>query len=178
LKCLYYHFEAKLLSVTGFQFKHRAMAPKKASKKNEDQPEGDIISDTTASGVHSVKSWTGISEKLEDELKYAATDSENHLRDISETELHKVAARPRLVSYTDMIGWALEKVDIPTRSILNEKGAVIGSFRPEHIQVMYKLSPNYRHTFNSEFVAEFQRKECIEAGQEDGQEMKTSLGMI
>jgi hypothetical protein len=141
------------------------MAPKKASKKNEEQPEGDIISDTTASGVHSVKSWNGISEKLEDELKYAATDSENHLRDIAETELHKVAARPRLVSYTDMIAWALDKVDVPTRSILNEQGAVIGSFRPEHIQVMYKLSPNYRHTFNSEFVAAFQRKECIEGGQ-------------
>jgi hypothetical protein len=104
-------------------------------------------------------------EKLEDELKYAATDSENHLRDIAESELHKVVARPRLVSYTDMIGWALDKVDIPTRSILNEQGAVIGSFRPEHIQVMYKLSPNYRHTFNSEFLAEFQRKECIEVGQ-------------
>ena len=59
------------------------MAPKKASKKNEDQPEGDIISVTTASGVHSVKSWTGISEKLEDELKYADPD----LEIISETLL-------------------------------------------------------------------------------------------
>ena len=134
------------------------MAPKKAPKKNEDQQEGDIISDTTASGVHSVKSWTGIFEKLEDELKYADSDSENHLRDIAESELHKVTACPRLVSYTDMISWALDKVDIPTRSILNEQGAVIGSFRPKHIQVMYKLSPNYRHTFNSKFVAEFQRK--------------------
>jgi hypothetical protein len=141
------------------------MAPKKAPKKNEDQPEGDIISDTTASGVHSVKSWTGISEKLEDELKYADPDSENHLRDIAESELHKVVARPRLVTYTDMICWALDRVDIPTRSILNEQGAVVGSFRPEHIQVMYKLSPNYKHTFNAEFLAEFQRKECVEAGQ-------------
>jgi hypothetical protein len=79
------------------------MAPKKASKKNEEQPKGDIISDTTTSGVHSVKSWNGIFEILEDELKYVVTDSDNHLRDITETELHKVAARPRLVSYTDMI---------------------------------------------------------------------------
>jgi hypothetical protein len=103
LKRLFYHFKAKSLSVTGFQVKHRTMAPKKASKKNEDQPEGDIISDTTASGVHSVKSWTESPKKMEDELKYAATDSENHLRDIAESELHKVVARPRLVSYTDMI---------------------------------------------------------------------------
>jgi hypothetical protein len=140
------------------------MAPKKAPKKNEDQPEGDIISDITASGVHSVKSWTGISEKLEDELKYADPDSENHLRDIAESELHKVVARPRLVTYTNMICWALNRVEISTRSILNEQGSVVGSFRPEHIQVMYKLSPNYRHTFNDEFVVEFQRKECVEGG--------------
>ena len=30
---------------------------------------------------------------------------------------------------------------------------------------MYKLLPNYKHTFNAEFLAEFQRKECVEAGQ-------------
>jgi hypothetical protein len=30
---------------------------------------------------------------------------------------------------------------------------------------MYKLSLNYKHTFNAEFLAEFQRKECIEADQ-------------
>jgi hypothetical protein len=64
-----------------------------------------------------------------------------------------------------MITWALDKVDVQTISILNEQGAVIGSFRPEHIQVMYKLSPNYRHTYNTEFVAAFQRKECVEGGQ-------------
>jgi hypothetical protein len=62
-----------------------------------------------------------------------------------------------------MIKWALEKIDIPTRSILNNQGVVVGSFRPEHIQVMYKLSPNPKYTFNAEFLAEFQRKECTEA---------------
>jgi hypothetical protein len=65
-----------------------------------------------------------------------------------------------------MISWALDKVDIPTRSILNDQGVIVGSFRPEHIQVMYKLSLNPKHTFNAEFLAEFQRKECIEADQD------------
>jgi hypothetical protein len=49
------------------------------------------------------------------------------------------------------------------RSILNDERVIVGSFKPEHIQVMYKLSPNPKHTFNAEFLAEFQRKECIEA---------------
>jgi hypothetical protein len=67
------------------------------------------------------------------------------------------------MAHNDMIKWALEKIDIPTRSILNDQGVVVGSFRPEHIQLMYKLSPNPKYTFNAEFLAEFQRKECTEA---------------
>ena len=125
------------------------MAPKKAPKKNEDTQEGDIISDTTPHAINSIKSWTRIFELLEYKLKNVDPDSENHLWDIVESKLHKVVARPRLVAYTDMIGWALDKVDIPTRSIQNEQGAIVGSFRPEHIQVMYKLSPNHKNTFNA-----------------------------
>jgi hypothetical protein len=142
------------------------MAPKKASKKTEELPENDSISDTTAAGViHNIKSWATIANKMEEELKYSDDDEENHLRDIAVTGLHKVVARPRLFSYTDMVIWALDKVDVPTRSILNEQGKVIGSFRPEHIQVMYKLSPIHKHTLNSEFLAAFQQKECVEGGQ-------------
>jgi hypothetical protein len=142
------------------------MAPKKASKKTEELPENDSISDTTAAGViHNVKSWATIANKMEEELSYSDDDEENHLRDIAVTGLHKVVARPRLFSYTDMVIWALDKVDVPTRSILNEQGKVIGSFRPEHIQVMYKLSPIHKHTLNSEFLAAFQQKECVEGGQ-------------
>jgi hypothetical protein len=142
------------------------MAPKKAPKKGEEQPEGDIISDTTAAGViHNIKSWATIADKMEGELSYSDDDGENYLRNIASTGLHKAAARPKLVSYTDMVVWALDKVDVPTRSILNEQGEVAGSFRPEHIQVMYKLSPNHKHTLNSEFLAAFQQKECYEGGQ-------------
>jgi hypothetical protein len=142
------------------------MAPKKAPKKGEEQPEGDIISDTTAAGViHNIKSWATIADKMEGELSYSDDDGENYLRNIANTGLHKAAARPKLVSYTDMVIWALDKVDVPTRSILNEQGEVAGSFRPEHIQVMYKLSPNHKHTLNSEFLAAFQQKECYEGGQ-------------
>jgi hypothetical protein len=44
------------------------MAPKKASKKGEEQPESDIISDTTAVGViHDIKSWAKIADKMEED---------------------------------------------------------------------------------------------------------------
>jgi hypothetical protein len=80
------------------------MVPKEASKKAEEQPEGDIISDTIVAGVvHKLKSRAAIAEKMEEELSYTDNGTDNHLRDIAEAGLHKVVARPRLVSYTDMI---------------------------------------------------------------------------
>jgi hypothetical protein len=146
------------------------MAPKKAPKKSEDtdemhNPEGDTIFDTTPHAINSIKSWREIYELLDYEIKNSPSDSENHLRDIVESELHKITARPRLMAYNDMINWALEKVDISTRSILNDQAVVVGSFKPEHIQVMYKLSPNPEYIYNAEFTAEFQRKECTKADQ-------------
>jgi len=102
---------------------------------------------------------------LDYEIKNSLNDSKNHLQDIAESELHKIATCSWLMAYNDMISWALDKVDIPTGSILNDQGAIIGSFRPEHIQVMYKLSPNPNFIYNVEFIVEFQRKECTEADQ-------------
>jgi hypothetical protein len=69
------------------------------------------------------------------------------------------------MEYNDMINWALEKVDILTRSILNDEAVVVSSFKPDHIQVMYKLSPNPKYIYNAKFTAEFQRKEFTEADQ-------------
>jgi hypothetical protein len=64
--------------------------------------------------------------------------------------------------YNDMISWALEHVDIQTRSIINHQQVVVGSFRPEHLQVMYKLSPTPKYTYNVAFLLEFERKECTQ----------------
>jgi hypothetical protein len=44
-------------------------------------------------------------------------------------ELHKIATRPKLLPYTDMIGWALDHVDIPTRTIFNAQKVVVGYFQ-------------------------------------------------
>jgi hypothetical protein len=151
------------------------MAPRKVPKKSEEagegsNPDGDVISDTTPHVVDSVKSWRQIFETLDYEIRNCPEDfgderTENKLRDIAESELHKIATRPRLMPYNDMVCWALEKTDVQTRSILNSQGVVVGSFRPEHIQVMYKLPPTSKYIYNVEFIAEFQRKECTEFDQ-------------
>jgi hypothetical protein len=64
-----------------------------------------------------------------------------------------------------MISWSLERIDVQTRSILDSQGIVIGSFRPELIQVMYKLSPSPKYIYNKDFVSDFQKKECFELDQ-------------
>ena len=146
------------------------MAPRKAPKKSEEAVEssnleGDVVSDTTPHAIDSIKLWRQIFETLDYEIKNFPDDSENKLWDIEESELHKVATRPRLMTYNDMISWVLERTDMQTRSILDSQGVVIVSFILEHIQVMSKLSPNSKYIYNKEFVSEFQRKECTEVDQ-------------
>jgi hypothetical protein len=69
------------------------------------------------------------------------------------------------MTYNDIISWALERTDAQTRSILDSRGVIFGSFRLEHVQVMYKLSPSPKYIYNKDFVSDFQRKECLESDQ-------------
>jgi hypothetical protein len=78
--------------------------------------------------------------------------------------MHKVATRPRILCYNDMIGWALDHVDIPTRTIFNCQKVFVGSFQLEHIHVMYKLSPTPKFTYNDSFLEYFNKKECDQFG--------------
>jgi hypothetical protein len=64
--------------------------------------------------------------------------------------------------YNDMIRWALENIDVQTRSIINHQKVLVGSFGPEHLQVMYNLSPNPKYNYNVAFMLEFEQKECIQ----------------
>jgi hypothetical protein len=128
------------------------MAPRKAPKKSEEvvessNPEVDTVSDTTPHAIDSIKSWRQIFETLDYEIKNFLDDSENKLRDIADSELHKVATRPRLMTYNDMIRWDLERTNMQTKSILDSQGVVISSFRSKHIQVMYKLSLNSKYIY-------------------------------
>jgi len=87
---------------------------------------------------------------------------EDKLGDIMQSEIQKIVARLRLMSYNDMTGWALENVDNQTKSIFNSQEFVVGSFRPEHIQVMYNLSPNFKYNYSATFMLEFKQQECIQ----------------
>jgi hypothetical protein len=150
------------------------MAPRKTPKTTgESSGQGsDIISDTSPRSINTVKTWTQVSDILQRELINCSDDSSgNEKEDISikykvvtQSEIHKIAARPRLLPYCDMIKWVLDHVDIPTRTIFNEQKVAVGTFRPEHIREMYKLSPTPRFTHNAEFLEVFKKKECEQYG--------------
>jgi hypothetical protein len=61
-----------------------------------------------------------------------------------------------------MVWWALDHVDIPTRTIINEKRVTIGTFRLEQLQAMYKFPTVSNFAYNSEFLENFKQKECVQ----------------
>jgi hypothetical protein len=149
-----------------------AMAPRKASKATvEVLGQGsDNVSDTSPRSVDFVRTWSYIYEVLQSELVDVSDDcSENEKDDlitkykiVVQAQMHKVAARPRLLPYYDMIRWALDHVDIPTRTIVNEQRVTIGTFKPEQLQAMYKLPTVSYLTYNAEFLENFKQKECVQ----------------
>jgi hypothetical protein len=130
----------------------------------------DVPSDTSSRAIDTVKTWTQVFDILQHKLINFPEDlgdevTETHamkLRDISQSELHKIVAQPRLMLHNNMIGWALDNVDISTGRICNSQKVVVGSFQPEHIQVMYKLSPIFKYSYNVAFLMEFDKEECMQ----------------
>jgi hypothetical protein len=148
-----------------------AMAPRKAAKANvEVAGQGsDNVSDTSPRSVDSVPSWSFVSDILQSELVNYSDSDDNEKDDLNtkykivvQSGMHRVAARPRLLPYYDMIRWALDHIDLPTRTIMNQQRVTVGTFRPEHIQTMYKLPMTSEYTYGAEFLEEFKEKECTQ----------------
>jgi hypothetical protein len=127
----------------------------------------DVVSDTLPQSINSVKTWSYVSNILQSEsVNYSDDSSDNEKDDLStkykivaQAEMHKIATRPQLRPYCDMIRWVLDHVDVPTRTIISEQKVTIGTFRTEHLWAMYKLSPTPNLTHNAEFLESFKKKE-------------------
>jgi hypothetical protein len=75
-----------------------------------------------------------------------------------------------------MISWALEHIDIQTRSIVNHRQVAISSFRIDYLKVMYKLSPTPKYTYNAALFLDFERKECTQYAKSGHDIIKTWWG--
>jgi hypothetical protein len=92
---------------------------------------------------------------LDDSSENEKDDLITKYKIVVQAQMHKVAARPCLLPYYDMIQWALDHVDIPTRTIINEKKVTIGTFRPDQLQAMYKFPVVSDFVYNVEFLDDF-----------------------
>jgi hypothetical protein len=141
------------------------MALRKASKASvEVSGQGsDNVADTSPQSVDSIPNWSFVFDVLQAELVDYSDDSSDNEKDNITTKykiviqlgMHKVAARSGLLPYYDMVRWALDHVDIPTRTIMNEQKVTIKTFRPKHLQAMYKLPTVSDYTYGAEFLDEF-----------------------
>jgi hypothetical protein len=80
----------------------------------------------------SVSTWSYITSILQSEA-VICSDSDDYNYDIEKDDLntkykavvqsrmHLIAARPRLLPYFDMIRWALDHIDLPSRTIVNDQ---------------------------------------------------------
>jgi hypothetical protein len=89
-----------------------AMAPRKAAKANvEVAGQGsDNVSDTSPRSVDSVPSWSFVSDILQSELVNYSDSDDNEKDDLNtkykivvQSGMHRVATRPWLLPYYDMI---------------------------------------------------------------------------
>jgi hypothetical protein len=108
------------------------MAPRKVVRKQDawggdSNPNTDVLSDTTLRVTDAIKSWKQVYDILEHEIINCLDDSAEEYDEsfsaklilVSQSELHKIVAWPNIIPYNDMISWALEHVDIQTRSVIS-----------------------------------------------------------
>lgn len=106
-----------------------------------------LISDTTCLDLGKA-SWESIYNLLEaeevEELEEEATanstrKSENTLKELACSFLHKIAAHAKVLPYNDMVRWIVESIATTDRMFSTAEGKVFGSFRAEDLTQMYHL---------------------------------------
>jgi hypothetical protein len=83
-----------------------------------------------------IKTWKHVYDILEQEISLCSDDSTKEeddtflakLRHVAKSELHRVFCQLKLISYINMISWALEHMDIPTGTICSHQKTIINSF--------------------------------------------------
>lgn len=113
-----------------------------------------LFSDTVYTIDSRAKSWNYIYMIFEEEMQETSEDattiatayqgglnsSSATICDIVRSHLHKVAACPHLMPYSNMIFWVMDEVDISKWLFVTRRGITIGSFDTESIHGMYHLS--------------------------------------
>ena len=73
--------------------------------------------------------------------------SEASITELSCSFLHQIAARLKILPYTDMVKWVLDSADILDKQFKSQSQDLIGSFTPQGLRLMYHL-PKSQASYN------------------------------
>ena len=97
---------------------------KEIALSSENKEMASLYADTACNKDVGITTWEGMFNFLEEEnprvMDVAATIGSSNSSEASLTELacsflHRVAARPRIIPYTDMVKWVLDSTNITDR---------------------------------------------------------------
>jgi hypothetical protein len=81
--------------------------------------------------------WREIYKFIEDgDFTHEYESNVDDLVDIKKYFLQKIATRPTVLHYYDMVRWIISHIDISTYTIVNSAWNIVGSFKPEDISNM------------------------------------------
>ena len=80
--------------------------------------------------------------------------SEASLEELACSFLQRIAARPKIIPYTDMIKWILDNAGMNNRQFKVQGHELIRSFAAQDLKLMYHL-PEPQATYNAQFIKKF-----------------------
>lgn len=129
-----------------------------------------MISDTTCLRLENT-SWESIYTLIEveepEELSEEATTNstnkfEGTLKELACSFLHRIAARAKVLPYTDVMRWVVENILVTNRTFCTTDGTIFSSFQPDDIRKMYHLlEPKKR--YNKAFLEAFAKENKSES---------------
>ena len=124
-----------------------------------------LILDMTCFGLGNT-SWESIYNLIEakdlEELSESATSdstnkSEGTLKELACSYLHRIATRAKIMPYTDVVRWVVEKIPVSDRTFCTADGRIFGSFQPEDLMKMYHL-PRPEKRYNKAFLEAYAKE--------------------
>ena len=108
----------------GKKEKNPSSEKKEKAASSESKEMASLYADTACNKDAGITTWEGMFSFLEEEkprvMDVSATAGSSNYSEASLTELacsflHWIAARPRILPYTDMVKWVLDSTDITDR---------------------------------------------------------------
>ena len=139
------------------------MGKKRKTPSSEEKEIVPLYTDTACNRGAGIATWEGMYNLLEEEnprvmevtaVAGSQSSYEASLEDLACSFLHQIAARPKIVPYTDMVKWILDSTEIRNRQFKVHGQGLIGSFTAQDLKLMYYL-PEPQATYNKQFMEKF-----------------------